>query len=273
MDILNNPFRALLAEPTIPLGTWLMSGNSATAEAMGCIGFDWLVVDMEHVPIDYRDAYQILQAIAGTKAVPVVRLAWNDAVMVKRALDIGAQTLMFPFVQNADEAQRAVAATKYPQPGEKAHGIIGTRGYAAMHRGSRYGTLADYGSRANDAITCMIQLETPAAVEQLEAIAAVEGVDALFMGPGDLSAAMGHLGNIAHPDIQAVLKKCAERAHAIGKPIGIVGPTPEMVQKFIDYGYNYVAIASDMGMMMRQANAFFAAMKPALAKPLTTGAY
>ena len=270
MDILNNPFRSLLAQPSIPLGTWLMSGNSATAEAMGCVGFDWLVVDMEHVPIDYRDAYQILQAIAGTRAVPVVRLAWNDAVMVKRALDIGAQTLMFPFVQNADEARRAVASTKYPQPGEK---VPGTRGYAAMHRGSRYGTLADYGSRANDAITCMIQLETPAAIEQLEAIAAVDGVDALFMGPGDLSAAMGHLGNMAHPDLQAALKNAAERARAIGKPIGIVGPTPEMVQKFIEYGYNYVAIASDMGMMMRQANAFFAAMKPALAKPLTTGAY
>lgn len=270
MDILNNPFRALLAQPSIPLGTWLMSGNSASAEAMGCVGFDWLVVDMEHVPIDYRDAYQILQAIAGTRAVPVVRLAWNDAVMVKRALDIGAQTLMFPFVQNADEARRAVASTKYPQSGEK---TPGTRGYAAMHRGSRYGTLADYGSRANDAITCMIQLETPAAIEQLEAIAAVEGVDALFMGPGDLSAAMGHLGNMAHPDLQAALKNAAERARAIGKPIGIVGPTPEMVQKFIEYGYNYVAIASDMGMMMRQANAFFAAMKPALAKPLTTGAY
>jgi 2-keto-3-deoxy-L-rhamnonate aldolase RhmA len=270
MEPLVNPFRTLLQRPAIPLGTWLMSGTAATAEAMGCVGFDWLVVDMEHVPIDYRDAYHILQAIAGTPAVPVIRLAWNDQVMVKRALDIGAQTLMFPFVQNAEDARRAVASTRYPQAGEKTPGL---RGYAAMHRASRYGTLSDYGARANDSITRMIQLETPQAIERLEEIAAVDGVDALFMGPGDLSAAMGQLGNMAHPELQAALKSCAERARVIGKPIGIVGPTPEMVQKFIDYGYNYVAIASDMGMMMRQANAFFAAMKPALAKTLTTGAY
>ena len=119
----------------------------------------------------------------------------------------------------------------------------------------------------------MIQLETPAAIDRLEEIAGVEDVDALFMGPGDLSSAMGQIGNIAHPTVQAALKDAAARARKIGKPIGIVGPTPEMVQQFIDYGYNYVAIASDMGMMMRQANAFLGAMKPALAKSLNTGVY
>lgn len=269
-DIFANPFRAHLARGTIPLGTWLMSGTASTAEAMGCAGFDWLVVDMEHVAIDYKDAYQLLQAIAGTPAFPVVRVAWNDQVMIKRALDIGAQTLMFPFVENAEEARRAVACTRYPQSGEL---VPGLRGYAGMHRASRYGTLSEYNTRANSAIATMIQLETPAALSQLEAIAAVEGVDALFVGPGDLSASLGQLGNIGHPDVQAAIKNAAERARAVGKPIGIVGPTPEMVQKFIDYGYNYVAIASDMGMMMRQANAFITALKPALAKPVDTGAY
>ena len=276
MDPFNNPFRALLAQPSIPLGTWLMSGTASTAEAMGCIGFDWLVVDMEHVPIDYKDAYHILQAIAGTRATPVIRLASNDMVLVKRALDIGAQTLMFPFVENADDARRAVASTRYPEPGESdpgARGTRGTRGFAAMHRASRYATAGDYGKRANEGIFRMIQLETPAAIERLEEIAAVDGVDALFMGPGDLSSAMGQIGNIAHPEVQAALKDAAVRAKKIGKPIGIVGPTPEMVQQFIEYGYSYVAVASDMGMMMRQANAFFAAMKPALAKSLNTGAY
>jgi 2-dehydro-3-deoxyglucarate aldolase len=270
MDLFTNPFRTLLAEANIPLGTWLMSGTASTAEAMGCIGFDWLVVDMEHVPIDYKDAYHILQAIAGTRATPVIRLAWNEIVTVKRALDIGAQTLMFPFVQNADDARRAVASTRYPQAGETSPG---TRGFAAMHRASRYATAPDYGKRANEGIFRMIQLETPAAIDRLEEIAAVDGVDALFMGPGDLSAAMGHIGNIAHADVQGALKDAALRARKIGKPIGIVGPTPEMVQQFIGYGYHYVAIASDMGMMMRQANAFFAAMKPALAKSINTGVY
>ncbi len=270
MDPFTSPFKTLLGQPQVPLGTWLMSGTPATAEAMGCIGFDWLVVDMEHVPIDYKDAYHILQAIAGTKSVPVVRLAWNDPVLVKRALDIGAQTLMFPFVQNAEEARKAVAATRYPAEGEP---FPGTRGYAAMHRASRYTTAADYGKRANGGIFRMIQLETPAALERLEEIAAVDGVDAIFMGPGDLSSAMGVIGNVGHASVQGALKDAAERCRKTGKPIGTVGPTPEMVQDFISWGYSFVAVASDMGMMMRQANQFFSALKPALAKKLGSGAY
>lgn len=270
MDPFTSPFKTLLAQPQVPLGTWLMSGAPATAEAMGCLGFDWLVVDMEHVPIDYKDAYHILQAIAGTKSVPVVRLAWNDPVLVKRALDIGAQTLMFPFVQNADEARKAVAATRYPAAGEP---FPGTRGYAAMHRASRYTTAADYGKRANDGIFCMIQLETPAAIEKLEEIASVDGVDAIFMGPGDLSSAMGVIGNVGHASVQGALQAAAERCRKISKPIGTVGPTPEMVQDFIGWGYSFVAVASDMGMMMRQANQFFSALKPVLARKLSSGAY
>lgn len=270
MDPFTSPFKTLLAQPQVPLGTWLMSGAPSTAEAMGCLGFDWLVVDMEHVPIDYKDAYHILQAIAGTKSVPVVRLAWNDPVLVKRALDIGAQTLMFPFVQNADEARKAVAATRYPAAGEP---FPGTRGYAAMHRASRYTTAADYGKRANDGIFRMIQLETPAAIEKLEEIASVDGVDAIFMGPGDLSSAMGVIGNVGHASVQGALQAAAERCRKISKPIGTVGPTPEMVQDFIGWGYSFVAVASDMGMMMRQANQFFSALKPALARKLSSGAY
>jgi 2-keto-3-deoxy-L-rhamnonate aldolase RhmA len=269
MDPFVNPFRELLKQPSVPLGTWLMSGAESTAEAMGCAGFDWLVVDMEHVPIDYKDAYHILQAIAGTRATPVIRLAWNDVVMVKRALDIGAQTLMFPFVQNAEDAKRAVASTRYPT----ATDLNGTRGFAAMHRASRYATAAEYGKRANDGIFKMIQLETPAAIAKLEEIAAVDGVDALFMGPGDLSASMGVIGNVADAKVQAALKDAASRARAVGKPIGIVGPTPEMVGQFIDWGYSYVAVASDMGMMMRQANAMITALKPSLAKTVSSSVY
>jgi 2-dehydro-3-deoxyglucarate aldolase len=270
MDPFTNPFRQLLAKDQIPLGTWLMSGAPSTAEALGCLGFDWLVVDMEHVPIDYKDAYHILQAIGGTKAVPVVRLAWNDPVLVKRALDIGAQALMFPFVQNAEEARKAVAATRYPAAGEP---FPGTRGYAAMHRASRYTTAADYGRRANEGIFRMIQLETPAAIERLEEIAAVDGVDAIFMGPGDLSSALGVIGNVGHASVQSALKDAAGRTRKAGKLIGTVGPTPEMVKDFIGWGYHFVAVASDMGMMMRQANQFIAAVKPSLAKTLASGAY
>ena len=270
MDPIKNPFRERLARENVPVGTWLMSGAVSTAEAMGCAGFDWVVVDMEHVPIDYKDAYHLLQAIAGTPALPVVRLAWNDTVMVKRALDIGAQTLMFPFVQNAADAARAVAATRYPVDGNIK---TGQRGFAAMHRASRYATEPDYGNRANAGIFRMIQIETTEALAQLEEIAGVDGVDSLFVGPGDLSAGLGHIGNITHPDVQAAMADAARRAHAAGKLVGTVGPTPAMVKSFIEMGYDFVAVASDMGMMMRQANQFLGELRPALAKAVSSGVY
>lgn len=262
---LENPFRAQLAQGHVPFGTWLMSGASSTAEAMGNAGFDWLLVDLEHVPVDDQDVLHILQAIAGTRATPVVRLASSDLVRIKRALDMGAQTLMHPFVNTPEEAKRAVAYSKYPPEG--------IRGFAAMHRASGYGTVASYGKRANGGVFNIIQLETPESISNLEAIAAVPGVDALFLGPGDLSAAMGHIGNIAHPDVHAMIIDVAARCKRVGKPCGIVGPTPDSVNGFIQSGYDFVAIASDMGMMMRQANAFIEAVKPNLAKGYSSTVY
>lgn len=264
-DILDNPFRSRLRLPGAPLGTWLMSGTASTAEAMGHAGFDWLLVDLEHVPLDERDTLGLLQAIAGTNACSITRLAANDPLLFKRALDLGAQTIMVPFVDSAEAAQQAISAAKYPP--------LGTRGFAAVLRASGYGTVRDYGQRANDSIYTIIQLETLEAVAALEEIAAVPGVDALFLGPGDLSANMGHIGNIGHPEVQAVIADVAQRCLAINKPCGIVGPTPEMVSQFISQGYAFVAVASDMGMMMRQANTFIQAIRPALAKGFDGGVY
>ncbi|WP_304305021.1 HpcH/HpaI aldolase/citrate lyase family protein [Pseudacidovorax intermedius] len=264
-DLLDNPFRRRLAQPGAPLGTWLMSGAASTAEAMGRAGFDWLLVDLEHVPMDEKDTLAVLQAIAGTDACPVARLAANEAVLFKRALDLGAQTVMVPFVDSPEAAARAVSYAKYPPQG--------VRGFAAVHRASGYGTARDYGQRANDSVFTIIQLETPQAVAALEEIAAVPGVDALFLGPGDLSANMGHIGNIAHPDVQAVIADVARRCRAVGKPCGIVGPTPQMVGSFVQLGYDFVAVASDMGMMMRQATAFIEAIRPSLAKGFESSVY
>ena len=261
-DDVGNPFRARLAAPGVPLGTWLMSGAPATAEALGFAGFDWLVLDMEHVPIGVPEAAAILRTIAGTRAAPVVRLPSNDAVTVKRMMDAGAWTLMFPFVETPDEARRAVASTRYPRPGAA---IAGTRGFAAMHRASRFGTMPDYVRRADDLPFVIVQLETPEAVVRLEEIAAVPGIDALFLGPGDLSVAMGQAGNVAAPEVQAAIVDVARRCRAIGMPCGIVGPTPEMVGGFVRAGYGFVAVASDMGMMMRQAAGYLAALKADLA--------
>ena len=248
MDLPANLFKRAITSGKTPVGTWLMSGAPSTAEALGCAGFDFLVVDMEHVPIDVAGMIEILRTVAGTCAQAIVRPPWNDTVMVKRAMDAGAQSLLFPFVQNADEARRAVAATRYPP--------AGIRGVAATHRGSRYGTVANYLKRANDEVCVIVQIETTAAFEKLDEIAAVPGVDSIFVGPGDLSASMGHIGDIGHAEVQDKLAAAAAACRRLGKPCGIVGPTPEMVGKFLEYGYSWVAIGSDVGMMVGRAQEY-----------------
>jgi len=241
-----NHFKSWLAEPQRhPLGTWLMSGAPSTAEALGHAGFDFLVVDMEHVPIEMPELAGILRAIGCTPAQPIVRLAWSDRVLVKRALDAGAHSIMLPFIESAQEAEAAVAYTRYPP--------AGVRGVAAIHRGSRFGQVPNYFAEADQQICTIVQLETPQAIEQLGEIAAVPGVDALFVGPGDLSAAMGHIGDIGHPEVQAMLQRAASAAADAGKPVGIVGPTPQMVSRFLDYGYSFAAVASDIVMMTGRA--------------------
>ena len=172
-----NPFRQLLLAhgAKAPIGTWVSSASPIVAEAVGCAGFDWGVLDMEHAPVDLMQLLQLLQAVGNTKMVPVVRVPWNDAVTVKRVLDVGAQTLLFPMIQNADEARRAVAATRYPPEG--------VRGMAGGSRAARFGTVRDYLRTANQTIGVVLQLETPGALARLEEIAAVPGVDALFVGP------------------------------------------------------------------------------------------
>src|SRR5512132_1677691 len=172
MDLPVNQFKRAIASGKTPIGAWLMSAAPSTAEALGSVGFDFLVVDMEHTPIDTPQMVGILQAIAGTPAQAIVRPPWNDMVMVKRAMDAGAQSLLFPYVQNADEARRAVASTRYPPEG--------TRGVAGTHRASRFGTVADYVRLAAREACVIVQIETPAALEQLESIAAVPGVDSIF---------------------------------------------------------------------------------------------
>ena len=256
-----NAFAELLKHRAtrMPVGTWVMSASPIVAEAIGTAGFDWGVLDMEHTPLDLMDLVHLLQAVGSTKMQPVVRVPWNDTVGIKRVLDAGAQTLLVPFVQNAEEAARAVAATRYPPEG--------FRGMAAMSRGSRFGTTPDYLRTANAGQCVIVQLETPQAIEQLEAIAAVPGVDALFVGPGDLSGVMGHPGNLTHPDVMALMADAARRAHKRDKPIGTVGGTAEVVQRYREIGYDFLAIASDLGLLMRSAMAAAAAVRGGPAAP------
>ena len=250
-----NPFRHLLkvsgAHP--PVGTWILSASPLVAEAIGHAGFDWGVIDMEHAPLDVGALVGMLQAVGNTKMVPVVRVPWNDPVVVKRVLDAGATTVMFPFVQNADEARRAVAATRYPPEG--------VRGVVGMSRASRFGTAPNYVAHANLGVGVIVQLETPAALDAVADIAEVPGVDAIFIGPADLAAHMGHAGHSNHP---AVLERMAQAAHRIkqlGKPVGTIGDSPSAVVQYRACGCDYVAIGSDLGLLMRGAQAAAGALR------------
>jgi 2-keto-3-deoxy-L-rhamnonate aldolase RhmA len=242
-----NPFRHLLkaSGPSPALGTWILSAHPLMAEAMGHAGFDWAVVDMEHAPADLGAVVGMLQAIAGTRLVPVVRVPWNEPVVVKRVLDAGAQTVMFPFVQDADEARAAVAATRYPP--------AGLRGLVGMSRATRFGTRPNWVRAADADVGVIVQIESRAAVESIEAIASVPGVDGLFIGPADLSASIGKPGDVAAPAVLDLMVRAIAGARRAGKPIGTIGDHPQAVAQYRAMGFDYLAVGSDLGLMMRAA--------------------
>ena len=265
MTDLANPFLDWLrAGDRRPLGTWLMAAAPATAEALGHTGFEFLVVDMEHVPIGTPELAHILRAIGCTPAEPVVRLAWNDAVLVKQAMDAGARTLMLPFVQSAEEAAAAARAMRYSPDG--------SRGMAAVHRASRFGRIPDYLRPGQRRGLHHRAARDPRGGRAAAGDRAVPGVDALFLGAGDLSAAMGHVGDIGHAEVQALIAKATRDAGAAGRPIGIVGPNPEMVGRFLGYGYSFAAVASDVAMMTGRATDWLGTLRgeamPAPARPV-----
>lgn len=236
-----NPFKGALNEGRRQIGLWSVLGNSVSAEIVAHAGFDWVVLDTEHAPNEVPGLLLQLQAMATGTAEPVVRCAWNDAVLIKRILDLGVRSLLVPWVQNADEARRAVAATRYPP--------AGIRGVAIATRATRWGRLSDYHRRANDEMCVIVQIETRAALKELEAIASVEGVDGMFVGPSDLAADLGYLGNPNHPEPQAAIADAVVRIRAAGKAAGILTPDPVAAQRYLDAGFTFVAVGSDAGVL------------------------
>ena len=245
MDLPVNAFKRALREGRKQIGLWASLCSAPVAEILAPAGYDWIMIDAEHAPNDLATVLEQLRALKGGTATPIVRPAWNDPVLIKRYLDLGVQSLLVPWVQNAAEAARAVAATRYPP--------AGVRGVALIHRASGYGRISDYLQRANDEMCVLVQVETREALGQLEAIAAVDGVDGIFIGPSDLSAAMGLLGGNRSPEMQTVFADASARAARAGKPIGILAPVEEDARRFLDMGYNYVALGSDAGLLRAAA--------------------
>lgn len=248
MELQRNAFKHALAAGKLQIGLWSSLCSNVAAEIIADSGFDWILLDTEHSPNEIPGLLSQLQAIgrAGT-ATPIVRPAWNDAVLAKRALDIGAQTLLFPYVQNAEEARRAVASTRYPPNG--------IRGVATAARASRYGRTPGYLTQANSEMCVLVQVETRPALDQIEAIAKVDGVDGVFIGPSDLAASLGHLGNPQHADVQAAIKDAVTRLKALGKPAGILTGNEEEARRYMDWGYLFVAVGADVGLLARNADA------------------
>ena len=248
MELQRNAFKHALAAGKLQIGLWSSLCSSIAADILADSGFDWLLLDTEHSPNEIPDLLTQLQAIGrGGVTTPIVRPAWNDIVLAKRCLDIGAQTLLFPYVQNAEEARQAVAATRYPPEG--------VRGVAVASRASRYGRTPGYLTKANSEMCVLVQVETRTALDQIEAIASVEGVDGVFIGPSDLSASLGHLGNPAHADTQAAMKDAVTRLKKVGKPAGILTGNDEEIRRYIDWGYLFVAVGADVGLLTRHADA------------------
>jgi len=254
MELSVNHFKQALAQGRLQIGLWSGLCSNIGVEAVADSPFDWILLDTEHSPNELPDLLSQLQALVGSPATPIVRPAWNDTVLIKRILDIGAQSLLVPYVQNAEEAARAVAAVRYPP--------AGVRGVAGSSRASRYGRVKDYLKLADAQICLLVQVETRAALDQIEAIAGVEGVDGVFIGPSDLAASLGHIGDPGHPVVQAALKDAVDRLKAVGKPAGILTSNEDDARRYIDWGYLFVAVGSDIGLLLRGADALAKRFKP-----------
>jgi 4-hydroxy-2-oxoheptanedioate aldolase len=254
MELPKNKFKQALKDNKPQVGIWSSLSSHIVAEILAHAGFDWVLLDTEHSPNELPMVQSQLHAMTGGTASAVVRPAWNDMVLVKRFLDIGAQSLLLPYVQTAEEARNAVSYTRYPQ--------AGLRGVAGSTRAAGYGRTKDYMKKAHEEICLLVQAETRKSLANLEAICEVDGVDGVFIGPNDLSADLGHLGNWQHPEVWKVMEDAAKRIRKAGKAPGILVGEAE-AQRCLDMGYLFVAVGADTGMLVRGSDALAAKFKKA----------
>jgi 4-hydroxy-2-oxoheptanedioate aldolase len=241
MDLPKNHFKRAIKAGRLQVGLWCSLPSNISVELLAGSGFDWLLIDTEHSPNELPMVYGQLQAAVGGTAHPVVRPSWNDTVTIKRFLDAGVQTFLIPYVQTENEARQAVAATRYPPRG--------VRGFASASRASRFGRVKDYHSRCEEELCVLVQIETRLGLENLEAIAKVEGIDGVFIGPGDLSAGLGHLGNPAHPAVQATIEEAIKRIKAYGNAPGILTGTETLARRYIELGCLFTAVGADLALL------------------------
>ena len=230
--------RDLLAGKKL-IGCWSSLANAITTEVLGVAGFDWVLLDGEHSPNDVGTFIPQLMALKDSPSAPFVRPTSNNAVEIKRLLDSGFYNFLVPFVESQAEALAAVSATRYPPQG--------IRGVSVSQRSNCYGTVPGYFQGINEQICVVVQIESTAGVSAARAIAEVDGVDCVFVGPSDLAAGLGHLGNALHPDVQAAIASVFADAKAAGKPTGILAPVEADARRYMEMGATFVAVGSDLG--------------------------
>jgi len=253
MDMPVNQLKRALREGRPQVGCWLSLASHASAEICAGAGFDWVLVDTEHAPADLPQVHHQLHAIAAYPVSALVRPYWNDTVVLKRLLDIGVQSFVIPYVQSAEEAKRAVAAVRYPPKG--------VRGVSTNSRSNRFGRVKDYFAHADNEICLIVQVETRAALAEIEKTAAIDGIDGLFIGPQDLAADFGHLGNPGHPEVQAAMADAIKRIRKAGKAPGILAFAEADAKRWLELGALFVAVTSDQFLLARESAAVAARFK------------
>lgn len=248
MEMPVNHFKAAMKNQQAQIGLWLGLANPYTAELLAGAGFDWLLIDGEHAPNELQNTLAQLQAIAPYKSQPIVRPPWNDPVRIKQILDLGVQTLLVPMVQTAEEARLAVAATRYPPEGIRGVG-------SALARASRWNRVGNYLHAANNEICVLVQIETKKGLDNLAEILAVDGVDGVFIGPADLSADLGFIGNPGHPEVQAAITHAISLIKSAGKAPGILMTNEALARQYLALGALFVAVGVDTTLLAQAADA------------------
>lgn len=250
MELPVNTFKHALAAGRPQIGLWSSLSSNLTVELIAGAGFDWLLLDMEHSPNDLESLMTQLQAAQPYPTHAVVRVPWNDMVMIKRVLDAGAQSVLVPMINTAEEARAAVSYMRYPP-----HGV---RGVGGTTRATRYGRIAGYPKQVERELCILLQVETGEALDNIEAIAAVEGVDGIFIGPADLHASFGFVGEKHHPDVWPRIEDAVRRIRAAGKAPGFLTPSEEDSRRILELGGQFVAVGSDAGLLAKAADALCA---------------
>lgn len=245
MPVPTNPFKQALKEGRPQIGLWQSMASAYTAEICAGAGFDWLLFDGEHAPNDVPSMLAQLQAVESYPTHAIARPPVGDVVLVKQYLDLGFQTLLIPLVDTAEQAAHMVRAMRYPPDGIRGVG-------AGSARVARWNRVDNYFRDADEQMCLLVQAETRLAMENLDAVAATDGVDGVFIGPADLSAALGHRGNAAHPEVQAVIEDAFARIIKAGKAAGILTSNEEWARRYLDLGATFVAVGTDVGILAKQ---------------------